>query len=242
MDPFEVAMNKALQKLAADIIPSDDAKVCADKIIKLLQTKSKFDVGRVCIAGSIGKKITIIGSDIDCVLFINDERPMFGDVLDDFENILTMTDSFNIRDVHKTKHSIQFKALGFEFDILPAANFTNGLQLQGDALINTQQQRVLAYIKKDPKKYGYMYSSSLTDAVIRFMKRQDGFVNEMVRIARFWYKTLHFNDYVSGAKTLIELVAVYAAKKEQNMETKSYLRSFKRFIDYLKNFEHLKFR
>lgn len=36
MDPFEDKMNKALQKLAADIIPSDElltkAKICADKV------------------------------------------------------------------------------------------------------------------------------------------------------------------------------------------------------------------
>ncbi|XP_055298386.1 2'-5'-oligoadenylate synthase 1A-like [Sitodiplosis mosellana] len=241
MDPFEVTMNKALQKLAADIIPREDAKVCADNIIELLQTKSKFDIGRVCIAGSIGKKLTIIGSDIDFVLFINDERPMFGDVLEDFDNILTMTDSFNIRDVHVTKYSIQFKALGFEFDVLPAANFTKGLQLQGDTLIDIQQQRVLEHIAQDPKKYGYMYSSSLAEAAVRFMKQQDGFVNEMVRIAKFWFKTLHLNDLRnrSGAKNCIELIAVYVAKQEENMETKSYLRSFKRFIDYLKNFDNL---
>ncbi|XP_055298389.1 2'-5'-oligoadenylate synthase 2-like [Sitodiplosis mosellana] len=245
MDPFEVDMNKAFQKFAKDIIPSDEelkkANVSADRIIKLLQTKSKFDIDRVCIAGSTGKKLTIIGSDIDCVLFINDERPKFEDVLDDFEDILTMTDSFNDKDMKKTPYSIQFKAFGLKFDVLPAANFTKGLQLQGDSLINTQQQRVLAHIKQDPKKYGYMYSSSLAEAAVRFMKRQDGFVNEMVRIAKFWFKTLHFNDLRnrSGGKNCIELIAVYAAKQEENMETKSYLRSFKRFMDYLKNFDNL---
>lgn len=88
--------------------------------------------------------------------------------------------------MRRTKYSVQFKNLDFEFDILPAANFTNGLQADGDELIDIQQQRVLEQIKKDPNKYGYMYSSSLASAVTRFMKRQHGFVNEMVRIAKFW--------------------------------------------------------
>lgn len=127
-----------------------------------------------------------MGSDIDCVLFINDEQPPFKDVLEDFENILNMTDSFNIRDVHKTRYSVQFKALEFEFDILPAANFTKGLQADGDVLIDIQQERVLRIIEQDPKKNGYMYSSSLAFSVIRFMKQQNGFVNQMVRLAKFW--------------------------------------------------------
>lgn len=156
------------------------------QIFKLIQLKSKFKVGHVCIAGSTGKKTTIITSDIDCVLFINNELPLFEDVLDEWKDILTMTDSYQIRDVHTTKYSLQFKAFDFEFDILPAVNFTVGMQLDGDTLINIQQQRVLAHIKKDPKKYSYPYSSSLADASNRFMERQNGFVNEMVRIAKFW--------------------------------------------------------
>lgn len=143
-------------------------------------------MGRVVIAGSTGKKTTIISSDVDCVLFVNDELPQFKDVLEDWENILNMTDSYNLRDVRLTKYSIQFKALNFEFDILPAVNFTVGIQADRDTLINIQQQRVLAQIKKDPKKYGYSYSSSLADASVRFMERQSGFVHEMVRIAKFW--------------------------------------------------------
>lgn len=50
---------------------------------------------------------------------------------------------------------------------------------------------------------------------------------------------MHFSDYVSGAKTCIELIAVYAANHEEKMEKKSYLRSFQRFINYLQNFDDL---
>lgn len=185
------------------------------------------------------KKTTIVNSDIDCVLFINNEEPLFEKVLDDFEFILTTTDSYQIRDVHQTKYSIQFKALKYDFDILPAVNFTVNHVGGGDEMIDIQQQHVLDRIKLDPKRNGYMYSSSLADATVRFMKQQSSFAHEMVRIVKFWYQTLYFPKYISGAKSFVELIAVYAAKKEEKMETKLFLRCFKQFIDYLKNFEHL---
>lgn len=157
------------------------------QIFKLLQRESEFKIGHVCIAGSIGKKTTISDSDIDCVLFINGEMPPFDDVLD-FENILNLTDSYDIRDVRKTKYSIQFKSFDFDFDfdILPAVNFTRGLQSNSDTLIYIQQRRVLQRIKKDPERNGYSYSSSLANATIRFMVRKNSFVKQMVRIAKFW--------------------------------------------------------
>lgn len=50
---------------------------------------------------------------------------------------------------------------------------------------------------------------------------------------------MHFNDYISGAKSCIELIAVYAANQELEMGTRSYLRCFNRFIKYLQNFDGL---
>ncbi|KAJ6649639.1 2'-5'-oligoadenylate synthase 1 [Pseudolycoriella hygida] len=208
-------------------------------IIKLLQQKSRFKIGRVCIGGSSGKKTTIMNSDIDCVVFINEAEPPFQDVLEDFEAILHMTDSYQIREVRTTKYSIQLKAEEFEFDILPAANFTVGIDAAGDELFTIQQERTLNHIKRNPEKFGYLYSGSLADASVRFMKKQNGFVNEMVRIAKLWYHTLYFKDYVSGAKMCIELIAVFSANKEEKMGRTSYLRCFQRFIKYVKNFDGL---
>lgn len=50
---------------------------------------------------------------------------------------------------------------------------------------------------------------------------------------------MHFDDYTSGAKSCIELIAVYAANQEEKMPTKSYLRSFQRFIQELIHFDDL---
>lgn len=165
------------------------------QIFKIIQQKSKFRVGRVCIAGSTGKKTTIKNSDIDLVLFINNELPLFEDVLVEWKNILTdNTHSYQIKDIRTTKYSIQFNAWGFEFDILPAVNFS-----VGNLSIELQQERVLAHIAKNPEKYRYSYSSSLADASIRFMEQQSGFVHEIVRIAKFWYVFFWFRIKPSGS-------------------------------------------
>lgn len=118
----------------------------------MLQRRSYFKVGQICIAGSAGKNTTIYNSDVDCVLFINDQQPPFKDILEDFENILSMTDSFLIRDVSLTRYSIRLKADNFDFDILPAANFfPNCHDEDSDHLNDLQQRETLSYIKKDPK-------------------------------------------------------------------------------------------
>lgn len=210
------------------------------QIVKLLQKESRFDIGQFCIAGSSGKRTTIFNSDIDCVLFINDECPPFEKVLTDFQEILELTESFKIRDIRTTQYTVQFKVNDFEFDIQPAANFFPHCEDKtGDELSDDQHCRTLDINKLDPSKYGYLYSGSLARATVQFMKRQDGFAHEMVRLAKFWYKTLYFDDYTSGAKSAIELVAVYAARKESNYASASHLRCFGQVLKYLKNFDEM---
>lgn len=184
----------------------------------------------------MGKKTTLTNnSDIDIVLFINEEQPLFKDVLDEFEDILDMTDSYNIHNIHKSKHSVQFKAGEFVFDLLPAANFQP--ENPNDEV---QQKIVLDRIKRGPPEAVYMYSSSLAPITVKFMERQDGFVNEMVRLAKYWYKSLYLENYISGAKMLIELVAVFVANKEiRTYNERSHLRCFSDIIRMLQSFDGL---
>lgn len=205
----------------------------------MLQAKSRYSIDRVCISGSAGKKTTITGSDYDVVLFINGRLPPFKDVLNDFEDILNATDSYHIREVRTTRFSIQFKALNFEFDFLPATNFAQGIQGDIDQIIRKQKEELLKRIKEDPEKNGYMYSSSLAEATIDFIKRQDSFAHQMMRIAKTWYKSLHFEEYISGAKYCIELIAVHAANKENDSPKKEYLRAFRCFIGDMQKFDNL---
>lgn len=210
------------------------------QIVKLLQSKSPFKIGQVCVAGSSGKKTTICDSDVDCILFINDKQPPFDDVLDDFENILTMTDSYQIKDVVTTKCSIQFKSSNFDIDILPAANFISNCSGEDMEHFNDLQHRTtLDYIKTDPESLSYVYSGSLAKTTVKFMKRQDGFAHEMVRIVKYWFKTLYFEKKISGAKSLIELVAVFAVIEERKYDSTSYLKCFTRILNYLRNFDDI---
>lgn len=207
------------------------------QVFKRLQQKSRYPIGRIYIAGSAGKKTTTFNWDMDLVLFINDEQPPFKEVLDNFEDTFLIENSLDIKNIRKTPYSIQFTIGQIDFDILPAPNFVTRDSGRADA-DELQQQRTLDRIKCDPAKYGYMYSGGLAQASINFMKRQDDFAHDMVRLAKFWFKSL-FNEYVSGGKLLVELVAVYAAQKEANYPSKSQLRCFTTFIHLMQNFECL---
>lgn len=205
--------------------------------MKLLQRRSNYKIGQVCIAGSAGKKTTIRNSDLDCILFVNGELPPFKNVLEDFKDILSSTDTFQLSNISITECSIQFKANNFDFDILPAANFVSHIQNVDSNVLNDLQQRAtLDYIKQDPAKFGYSFSGSLAKSTVNFMKVQDGFVNEMIRLVKFWFSTLHFEEKISGAKSLIELIAVHASINEPN---KDYWRCFAQVVKHLQHFYQL---
>lgn len=207
------------------------------QVFMRLQQKSRYPIGRQYIAGSAGKKTTIFGFDVDMVLMINEEEPPFKEVLDDFEEIFMIENALDIKNIRKTRFSIQFTIDQFDFDILPAPNFVthDGGRADADEM---QQRRTLDRIRRDPERYGYMYSGGLAQVSINFMRRQVDFTHDMVRLAKFWYKSL-FLEYVSGGKLLVELVAVFVAQKEANFPSKSQLRCFTSFIHLLQNFNAL---
>lgn len=173
------------------------------QIADLLKEKSQFDIGFISTAGNSGKKTTIMQSHFDCVLFINDQLPSFEKVIDEFEDILEISE-YPIEIHRRTDYVIQFKVRGFEFDFLPAPNFVTKSSQCSSGRIDQQQRATLNQIKADPETLSYKYSTALSQAVLRFMKKQSSFVHEMVRVAKFWFKTLHFKRHISGDKTLID--------------------------------------
>lgn len=209
---------------------------CDSQIIDELQAKCKYAIAEVCTAESMGESTTlVVGSDIDVVLFIKGEEPLFDDVLEEFQRVLKECRSCEIRDIQKTKFSIQLKGGPFEFDLLPAAKLMNG-----NIDIAKQKELVLERIKRDTKKYSNMYSSSLAYSHVEYMKQQDDFVHEMVRLAKHWFKTLYFERYISGAKLMIELVAIHSAKKEIHCQkVPDYFRCFIDIIYRFLNLDHL---
>ena len=57
--------------------------------------------------------------------FVNDVRPPFTDVLEEFQDIILLNFDVEERDMTKTKRSLGFTLEGVDFDLLPATNMTN---------------------------------------------------------------------------------------------------------------------
>lgn len=70
-------------------------------------------------------------------------------------------------------------------------------------------------------------------ATREFFRQQEGFVKEICRLAKYWYKSLNFPTHVSGVKTLVELIAVYAMHKEHAVGC------FERILDFIIGYDSL---
>jgi len=90
-----------------------------------------------------------------------------------------------------------------------------------------------------PAKDSYFLSGSLTETSIEFIKKQSPFAHNLIRLAKFWNKTIFIQEYISGRSTLIELIAIYAANKEEKYDRQSILRGFKSFLVLMKDFKTL---
>ena len=54
--------------------------------------------------------------------FVNDVRPPFTDVLEEFQDIIILNYDVDEEDMKKTKRSLGFTLEGVNFDLLPATN------------------------------------------------------------------------------------------------------------------------
>jgi hypothetical protein len=212
----------------------------------MLQKKSwRFPIDRIYFGGSVGKSTAIISPDFDCTVFVNEEQPPFAEVLDEFEDILLMSDGLKIvpNTIKTTRYSLQFVLEGgYEVDLLPAANLVklgSGPRASTEDIGELQRGKVLQKIMGNPKE-GKFYSSSLAETQINFMKDQDAFCHALVRLAKFWYKSVYLGEYVDGAKTIMELIATAASKREEKHGGKSMSRAFMTFLEMLSKINSLK--
>lgn len=207
------------------------------QIKKILEGRSQYKISKTKMAGSYGKKTSIISSDIDIVIFIKDVCPPFEHVIREFETILKGIDW--ITHVESTKYSLQFKAKNYEFDLLPASDLVPNQNIGAHNRVQLQQRRVLKEMKK--KSTRNAYSSSLAFSTVDFMKRQSSFAKEIVRIAKFWYKSACITESISGAKYAMELIAVDAANHVENQgnSSLSYYAAFSRFLETVQDFDNM---
>jgi len=91
----------------------------------------------------------------------------------------------------------------------------------------------------------HLHSSSLWETYAHFMRSQCPFVYELVRICKFWNKSLLLSSSnVSGVSLLVELIAVYAGQLEEKRrqatnEQRSLVRAFKIFLELMQRFSQL---
>ena len=60
--------------------------------------------------------------DYDCVAFVNNERPPFTNVLEEFQDIILLNFDVEEEEMNMTKRSLSFPLEGVDFDLLPATN------------------------------------------------------------------------------------------------------------------------
>ena len=204
----------------------------------MIKRDEAYDVGFVSITGSVGKKLSILEPDFDCVVFVNVDVSKFDKVLEKYENILKNS-VIPMDGLRKTKHSLQFSIHGFNYDLLPATNFLIGQDFDNHDVIFRQRNITLRHIRKQLKRgkespQRSAYSSGLAHSNVHFMTRYRGFSHEIARIARFWFKCLQLKVQPYGAKRLIEVVALHAAKKKKNHES-----AFRTFLGLMSKFNDL---
>jgi hypothetical protein len=135
-------------------------------------------------AGSIGKSTEITAPDFDLVLFVNDVRPPFEKVLEEWEKILILDKSLSVdpESVKITEISLQFTLTEengdkIEVDLLPASNLVEKQKgVGGRELAEDQMDAVLRLMNKN----NYLgYSSSLSESQIYFMKDQSPLAHQV---------------------------------------------------------------
>lgn len=138
------------------------------------------------IAGSVGKKTSLSTSDVDFVLFINDEQPPFENVLTAFEVVLRKY--YNIRHIHHTSHALIFDIGRFHFNLLIATNFVNSRYgCSGNEVRYNQQMATLNVMHANSNEM-HLYTPGLAFSGVKFMARQHGFAHGIARIAKHWYR------------------------------------------------------
>lgn len=134
---------------------------------------------------------------------------------------------------NKNTNVIQALIKGVNFDICTAISF--------DQNPKKQREKVLEKIRQLPKltENSYKYSTSLTETQVEFVKRQSSFAHKLIRLAKYWNKTLFIDSYVSGRSTLIELIAIHTAIIEEQRPKQSLFRGFNEFLKSMSEFDKL---
>ncbi|CAL8144630.1 unnamed protein product [Orchesella dallaii] len=209
----------------------EEGNALAEELFKTLQKKSKYSIAKNYKGGSFGKKTDVLEADLDLVLVCNKIDPPLKEVLDDFENVLTLYgNDLKIKEnsIKKTERSLNFFFLNLiEVDLLPAVWIDN-------------PKDIWKKIEMDPKNSFY-YNPSFVDKQIAFLKSQPGDTHTLIRLVKYWFKNLYFEKHVMGGSAMMELISVAAAKKSKNgTGSRTILQAFHKVLDIIANLDSLR--
>jgi len=118
-------------------------------------------------------------------------------------------------------------------DLLPATNFVKGQQQGGGDMALLQKQGAMKDIeeKKNTRpECQTWYAGGLTESQIGYMKAQSSFTHELVRLVKYWYKTLYLGPRsIYGMKLMLEIIAVNVSNKMKG-QPESWTAAFREFL------------
>ncbi|CAL8144663.1 unnamed protein product [Orchesella dallaii] len=209
----------------------EDGKKLAFMVFNTLLTYSKCSLDNFDIGGSFGKKTDVIHPDLDLVVLVNNCEPPLDDILNHFQNILQE----NERTLQIIPNRYKQTELSLNF------SFTNGItvDLIPAAKIEPHEtKRVFKEMKHH--KYAYFYNPSFVKDQIAFMDSQDAFTHTLIRLSKFWLKSLYLGESFSGGSAMMELIGVVAAQRERENKILSITRAFLKVLDIVKNLKSTK--
>lgn len=137
------------------------------------------------------------------------------------------------------RFSLEFSLNGFKFDLLPACDFD--VNQKAKNWDSNQQMEVLKRMKRNKGEVSAL-SASLAFSVLNFIKKKSSYVHDIIRLAKYWFKSLSLDEYVYGGKYCIELVAIQAAEeveRDEDITTDTHFYGFLWFLEYMKNFDEI---
>lgn len=177
----------------------------------------------------------MIYPDFDCVVFLNAIEPPLDSVLEAFENILRD----NAKELRIIPDSIKRTWItvtvrfdnGVEMDLLAACNLSRSQNPR------EQHNLVIERIKQDVKK-SPLYSSSLAEMQLDYLKSQSGFTHQLIRLAKYWYKSCSLDGSVYGGSAIMEIICVTVVTEIS--DSVPMLEAFKMFLHKVCRLDGLK--
>lgn len=173
-----------------------------------------FSVNHCLLSGSVGKRTSVLRPDIDGVVFLNKKQlPLTQEIEAIIDLLKYKADCFGIVQSSITRGSKSVKILfhnGIEMDLLPACTFSQD--------VYEQYLKVLECIRSYPENYS-SYSSSLGDIQKQFLKDQPGPTHQLIRLIKYWYKSLTLDVEIYGGSYLMEILCVTVCNESKTQNS-----------------------